>query len=127
MTRLTGPRAIALAVFFPFVAMSRVALADVQCFGTVQSAIVDATTGNVTLTLVPTPPSTTVCPSPCNPDSGTGWTFLDLAASSSSRTLVYAGGLAAVLSGRPVFLFANTTPLPGGASCQITRLQVKAS
>src|ERR1700722_16980421 len=82
------------------------ALADVQCYGTVQSVVTD-TAGNISVGLVPTPPATQQpCASPCNPDPATHWTYLAMPATSPARDLVYSGALAGVLSGRPAFIGA---------------------
>jgi hypothetical protein len=97
--------------------------AQIQCYGTVQSTVTDAA-GNIDVALVPTPPATTQpCPSPCNPDPTTKWTYLTLPAGSPARDLVYSAALAGVLSGKPVYVSAS----PGGAggNCQINVFQLK--
>jgi hypothetical protein len=96
---------------------------NVQCYGTVQSAVTDAA-GNITVGVVPTPPSTAQpCPSPCNPDPATHWTYLSLPAGSPGRDLVYSGALAGVLSGKPVYIAA--APSSGSSNCQINVFQLK--
>jgi hypothetical protein len=125
MSKLSWAVVILLALCFG--APQRSLAGQVQCYGTVQSVVVDGT-GNISVTLVPTPPATQQpCAAPCNPDPGTGWTFLTLAAAAPSRDLVYAGALVALVSSKPVYVAADTTFFPGGSNCQIVVFQVKMS
>jgi len=117
--------AVMIILVFCFGVPQRSLAAQVQCYGTVQSVVVDGS-GNIDVTLVPTPPATQQpCPAPCNPDPATGWTFLSLTAAAPSKDLVYAGALAALVSAKPVYVAANTVMFNN--ACQIVVFQVKAS
>src|SRR5713101_5374649 len=115
---------LTFAVVLVLVLFPQNATADIQCYGTVQSAVTDAA-GNITVGIVPTPPSTQQpCPPPCNPDATTHWTYLSLASGSAGRDLVFSGALAGVISGKPVFIGA-TPPSGSSQNCQINVLQLK--
>lgn len=117
--------AVIVILVFCFGASQRCVAGQVQCNGTVQSVVVDGS-GNIDVTLVPTPPTTQQpCPAPCNPDPVTGQTFLTLTAAAPSRDLVYAGALVALVSAKPVYVAVDTTTFNG--ACQIVVFQVKAS
>jgi hypothetical protein len=95
-----------------------VVFADAQCYGTVQS-VVATSAGLTSVALVPTPPATqNPCPPPCVPPANTGWTYLGLPVTHPLRDLIYSTALAAVLSGKPVYVLVD-------GSCQIKDFQLK--